>query len=92
MKCKNKGLWHLGISDEACENAGGNWTRTPCITLKETIDERPSRFNLNNPVEGNCQTALRRLDTAFVSASTSHKDFKYIKDVLNFARVYQTTQ
>eukprot|EP00956_Cyclotella_meneghiniana_P016363 scaffold25814_cov57-Cyclotella_meneghiniana.AAC.3 len=77
MKCKNKGLWHLGISDEACENAGGNWTRTPCITLKETIDERPSRFDLNNPVEGNCQTALHRLDTAFVSASTSHKDFKY---------------
>eukprot|EP00956_Cyclotella_meneghiniana_P018120 scaffold29932_cov35-Cyclotella_meneghiniana.AAC.1 len=77
MKCQNKGLWHLGISDEACENAGGNWTRTPCITLKETIDGRPSRFDLNNPVEGNCQTALRRLDTAFVSADKSHKDFKY---------------
>merc|ERR1719356_1443103 len=25
----------------ACENAGGNWTRSPCITLQECIDNRP---------------------------------------------------
>eukprot|EP00956_Cyclotella_meneghiniana_P018598 scaffold31081_cov20-Cyclotella_meneghiniana.AAC.1 len=44
MECLNKGLWHLGISDEACENAGGTWYRTPCVTIKETIDGRPSSF------------------------------------------------
>jgi len=25
MECQNKGLLHLGLSSEACENAGGHW-------------------------------------------------------------------
>eukprot|EP00956_Cyclotella_meneghiniana_P022280 scaffold41923_cov33-Cyclotella_meneghiniana.AAC.1 len=70
MKCQNKGLWHLGISDEACENAGGKWFRTPCLTLKETVDGRPSRFDLENPLEGSCQDNLKSFETAVVSAST----------------------
>ena len=41
MSCQNKGPWHLGISEEACENAGGQWTRSPCVTLKDCIDSRP---------------------------------------------------
>jgi hypothetical protein len=49
MTCKNTGPFHLGISEEACENAGGKWFRTPCITLKEAIDNRPPRFDLDNP-------------------------------------------
>ena len=77
MECQNKGLWHLGISDEACENAGGKWYRTPCVTLKNTIDERPSRFDLENPLEGTCQDNLGRLDTAFVVASPGHGDFPF---------------
>eukprot|EP00956_Cyclotella_meneghiniana_P002464 scaffold2838_cov23-Cyclotella_meneghiniana.AAC.2 len=77
MECKNKGLWHLGISDEACENAGGKWYRTPCLTLKETIDNRPSRFDLDNPLDGSCQDNLIRLETAVVSASTADSDFRF---------------
>ena len=70
MECLNKGLWHLGISDEACENAGGTWYRTPCVTIKETIDGRPSRFDLENSLEGSCQDNLKSFETAVVSAST----------------------
>eukprot|EP00956_Cyclotella_meneghiniana_P046051 scaffold396893_cov129-Cyclotella_meneghiniana.AAC.1 len=77
MECLNKGLWHLGISDEACENAGGQWFRTPCVTLQETIDGRPSRFDLDNPIQGSCQDNFDRLETAFVSASTDHDNFPY---------------
>ena len=77
MECQNKGLWHLGISDEACENAGGEWFRTPCLTLKETIDNRPSRFNLTHPIDGTCQDNLNKLETAVVSASTSDVDFPF---------------
>eukprot|EP00956_Cyclotella_meneghiniana_P002012 scaffold2243_cov73-Cyclotella_meneghiniana.AAC.18 len=77
MECQNKGLWHLGISDEACENAGGRYYRTPCVTLKETIDDRPSRFDLENPMDGSCQTSLKKLETAFVSASSSDSDFEF---------------
>eukprot|EP00956_Cyclotella_meneghiniana_P028804 scaffold68082_cov91-Cyclotella_meneghiniana.AAC.2 len=76
MECQNKGLWHLGISDEACENAGGEWFRTPCLTLKDTIDNRPSRFDLENPVNGTCQDNLKRLETAFVSSYTG-RDFPF---------------
>eukprot|EP00956_Cyclotella_meneghiniana_P025766 scaffold54371_cov51-Cyclotella_meneghiniana.AAC.2 len=77
MECQNKGLWHLGISDEACENAGGKWFRTACLTLKDTIDNRPSRFDLDNPIDGSCQDNLNRLETAVVSASTAHSDFPF---------------
>ena len=77
MVCQNNGPWHLGISDEACENAGGEWFRTPCITLKETIDNRPPRFDLENPMDGSCQDTLGRLETAFVSASTDHANFTF---------------
>ena len=77
MECRNKGLWHLGISDEACENAGGTWYRTPCVTLQETIDKRPSRFDLVNPLEGTCQKNLGRLETAFVAASNGNGDFPF---------------
>ena len=41
MTCSNKGDWHLGISREACENVGGVWTRSDCLTLKDCIDNRP---------------------------------------------------
>ena len=77
MECLNKGPWHLGISDEACENAGGTWHRTPCVTLKKTIYERPSRFDLKNPMQGTCQENFDRLETAFITASTSHGDFPF---------------
>eukprot|EP00956_Cyclotella_meneghiniana_P027995 scaffold64239_cov84-Cyclotella_meneghiniana.AAC.3 len=77
MRCMNKGLWHLGISDEACENAGGKWFRTPCLTLKNTIDSRPSRFDLENPIDGTCQGSVNRLETAVVAASASDADFPF---------------
>lgn len=77
MKCNNKGPWHLGISNEACENAGGKWYRTPCITLKETVDQRPSRFDMKNPIGGTCQDNSKRLDTAFVSALIDHEEFPF---------------
>jgi len=41
MSCQNPGPWHLGITEEACENANGRWVRSPCVTLKECIDARP---------------------------------------------------
>ena len=77
MQCINNGPWHLGISSEACLNAGGEWFRTPCVTLKETIDSRPAKFNLEDPLDGTCQDNLKRLETAFVSVSTSHIDFPF---------------
>jgi len=41
MECQNPGPWHLGITAEACKNARGRWFRSPCVTLKECIDQRP---------------------------------------------------
>lgn len=38
MACLAAGPLHLGISSRACENAGGRWTRGPCLELKECID------------------------------------------------------
>ena len=75
MQCQNNGPWHLGISAEACKNAGGNWFRNPCVALKETIDCRPSRFDLTHPVNGTCQDANKILVTAYVSVDTSHSHF-----------------
>lgn len=43
MTCSKTGPWHLGVSREACENVGGMWTRSPCLTLKECIDDRPKQ-------------------------------------------------
>ena len=80
MKCQNNGPWHLGISAEACENAGGEWFRTPCVTLKETIDNRPSRFDLDAPMDGDCQYNLDCLETVYVSVSTFHDNFTFTSD------------
>lgn len=41
MDCVNKGDFHLRISREACENVGGIWNRSPCLTLRDCIDARP---------------------------------------------------
>lgn len=41
MTCKNHGHWYYGISREACENIVGIWTRNPCHSLKQCIDDRP---------------------------------------------------
>ena len=43
MECQNKGLWHLGLSSQACENAGGRWFRLPCLELQACIDNRPPK-------------------------------------------------
>ena len=43
MECQNKGLWHLGLSSQACENAGGRWFRLPCLELQACIDNRPQK-------------------------------------------------
>ncbi len=51
--------------------------RTPCVTLKETIDGRPPKFDLDSPVDGSCQDALQELTVAYVSAQTNHADFTY---------------
>ena len=80
MTCKHRGPFHLGISEEACENAGGKWYRTPCVTLQECIDERPKRFELDAPTTNSCQDNLKQLNTAYVSTSTLHNGFKYAKD------------
>ena len=42
MSCVNQGPWHLGISNEACENAGGTYFRTPCVSLQACIAGRPA--------------------------------------------------
>jgi hypothetical protein len=68
---------HRGISAEACKNAGGVFYRTPCVTLKETVDNRPLRFDLESPFGGLCDDAMQRLFTSFVSASTNHNDFPF---------------
>ena len=80
MTCKHRGPFHLGISEEACENAGGKWYRTPCVTLQECIDDRPPRFELDAPKADSCQDNLKQLNTAYVSASTLHNEFTYGKD------------
>jgi len=80
MNCEHPGPWHLGISEEACENAGGKWYRTPCVTLQECIDDRPNRFELGAPQTGTCQDNMEKLNVAYVSASTSHANFTYDLD------------
>jgi len=42
LQCEHIGPWHLGLSSSACSQAGGKWTRSPCLTLQECITERPS--------------------------------------------------
>ncbi|EJK46274.1 hypothetical protein THAOC_35064, partial [Thalassiosira oceanica] len=42
MECQNTGPWHLGISEEACSNAGGRWFPSPCYTLQTCINDRPA--------------------------------------------------
>eukprot|EP00956_Cyclotella_meneghiniana_P011651 scaffold16397_cov36-Cyclotella_meneghiniana.AAC.1 len=91
MECQNKGLWHTGISDEACENAGGKWIRTPCVTLKETVNNRPARFNLETPELGYCQDVVKqdtsiRLDTDFVSADMNRLSMTTHNDCNEFCR------
>lgn len=79
MTCQNRGLWHLGISAEACENAGGEWYRTPCVTLRDCIADRPARFDLDNPQTNGCkdEDGIGVLKKAFVYASTDHDDFTF---------------
>ena len=67
MECKKKGPWHLGISSEACKNAGGRYIRSPCNSLKDMIRNRPSRMDLENPQPQSCQNSLKRIETSFVS-------------------------
>ena len=80
MECQNTGPWHLGISEEACENAGGKWFRTPCITLKEAIDGRVPKFDLDAPVDSTCQDALQRSNIAYVSSINNHINFTHTND------------
>ncbi len=70
----------MGISEEACSNAGGKWFRAPCDTLKEAIDGRPSKFDLDNPVAGTCQDVLGELNVAYVKASTNPADYPFTND------------
>mmetsp|Transcript_27072 Transcript_27072/g.61710 ORF Transcript_27072/g.61710 Transcript_27072/m.61710 type:complete len:1967 (+) Transcript_27072:236-6136(+) len=42
MVCQNHGPWHLGMSEEACSNAGGSWFPSPCYTLQNCINDRPA--------------------------------------------------
>jgi hypothetical protein len=78
MTCQNTGPLHLGISKEACENAGGQWFRRPCVTLKDAIDERPSRFELDVPRSGSCGDALRLLDVAYLKVDLTIYDPKFM--------------
>lgn len=41
MTCKDRGLFHFGLSPDACKNAGGKWNRAPCHRLKKCIEKRP---------------------------------------------------
>ena len=80
MVCNNSGPLHLRILEDSCNNAGGKWFRTPCITLKEAIDVRPFKFDMDNPVSGNCQDSLLQVNTAYVEASTDHMNFTFTSD------------
>jgi hypothetical protein len=79
MQCRNRGPWHLGISEEACENAGGKWNRSPCVTLKQCIDDRPPRFKLDAPQVGSCQTTPEQLNTAYVSSMLTINSVRKVK-------------
>ncbi|EJK54609.1 hypothetical protein THAOC_25745, partial [Thalassiosira oceanica] len=74
MKCQNRGKWHMGMSDE-CSNGGGQWFRTPCITLHRCIDARPRKdedgysesfeeFVVENEIEIYDHTDLEQCQTA----------------------------
>jgi len=41
MACQNRGMWHMGMSEEACSEGNGRWYRTPCVTLYKCIESRP---------------------------------------------------
>ena len=77
MVCMNRGPWHLGISKDACENAGGTWHRSPCVLLKQCIDDRPSRFQLDAPNTSDCQDTSTQLSTNYVSGSMLVTNFPF---------------
>lgn len=68
---------YRGISAEACKNAGGAFYQTPCVTLKETVVSRPSRFDLELPFGGSCDNDMQCLYTSYVSALPDHQDFSF---------------
>merc|ERR1719199_585438 len=41
MTCQKRGLFHTGLSEDACSNVGGKWFRTACINLYTCIEARP---------------------------------------------------
>ena len=43
MECRYPGLWHLGLSSKACENAAGRWFRSPCFLLQKCINDRAKK-------------------------------------------------
>jgi hypothetical protein len=94
MTCQNRGPFHLGISQQACENAGGAWFRSPCTTLKKCIDDRPKRFDLEQPKLGTCQQPPGSLNTNFVKWTYSFTEsnpnacFLFCQSLPNY--VYQT--
>lgn len=62
----------MGISDEACENAGGEWFRTPCVTLKEAIDKRTPKFDLDTVTDlVTFVIKSEQLTTAYVSTDNT---------------------
>ncbi|EJK60849.1 hypothetical protein THAOC_18739, partial [Thalassiosira oceanica] len=74
MKCQNRGKLHMGMSDE-CSNGGGQWFRTPCVTLHRCVDARPRKdedgysesfeeFVVENEIEIYNYTDLEQCQTA----------------------------
>jgi hypothetical protein len=90
MTCQNTGPLHLRISKEACENAGGQWFRRPCVTLKDAIDERPSRFELDVPRSGTCGDELRLLDVAYLTVENP-QDLLPCGPIIKQVKLQQTT-
>ena len=67
MICTNQGPWHLGISEDACKNTGGNWHQSPCVLLKQCIDDCPSGFNSMSPTPWIAKTPqCNRLPTMYL--------------------------
>ena len=48
------------VLEEARENAGGKWFRSPCVTLQNCIDGRPRIFDpKSTPKDGFCQLYIK---------------------------------
>ena len=95
MNCTNRGPWHLGVSDEACEIAGGRWFRSPCYALKDCIGDRPKNCTTSHSQDDNdgCDEAFSKSFEEFakdidIDVAANEEECIYAREQLGFEGDY----